>query len=290
MTIRAIFSFFPGILACSAVCGQSADKRPRFEVASIKRCAEREGTLGGTSSLGRLTVICMQPVNIVRRAYILFENGNRNRPSKIPITGAPAWAESDLYTIEAKAEGTPNFGAMQGPMMQALLEDRFKLKVHREIREIPVYALTVPPGGAKLPPAKQACIVMDADHPPPPVPKGQPRPPVCGMGFPLSDKGFDVPGGTMADVCFALSVLLDRPVIDRTGLSGAFDVHLGNSPVDLGFPATQRDPDGPTPRRDPADILAGFQSAVKKVGLKLESTKGPGEFLVIDHIERPSSN
>jgi uncharacterized protein (TIGR03435 family) len=67
----------------------------------------------------------------------------------VPIEGGPAWADSELYTIVAKAEGTPSMAQMSGPMMQALPEDRSRLKIHRRATEIPVYALSVAKGGPR---------------------------------------------------------------------------------------------------------------------------------------------
>jgi uncharacterized protein (TIGR03435 family) len=169
-------------------------------------------------------------------------------------------------------------------MVRALLEDRFKLKIHRETREIPVYALTVTKGGPKLQPFKEgSCMAVDFSDPehssitmPEP---GQPFPLVCGMGR-LSNSGYDFPGSTMATFCRDISNRLDRPVVDRTKISGMFDIHLDLSIADVVNPAPESAP----------GTTAPIGSAIEKLGLKLEPTKGPGEFLVIDHIERPSAN
>ncbi len=178
-------------------------------------------------------------------------------------------------------------------MLQALLEDRFKLKVHRQTREATVYALTVAKGDPKLQPFKEgSCIPADLDHSlPPPVP-GHPLPQLCGM-FHGTNNGFDVHGETMADFCAFLStsVQLDRQVIDKTGIAGMFDIHLDLYLADLGHPGPGlSDPAAPATATDQGDIFTAAKSAVKKLGLNLEPTKGPGEFLVIDHIERPSEN
>ena len=97
----------------------------------------------------------------------------------------------------------------------------------------------------------------------------------------------------MANLCRQFSVMLDRDVIDKTGITGVFDFHLEsiwrNSTAGDGA-AGLTDPPGPPIRPDPADVFAAAQIALKKLGLKLEPARGSGEFLVIDHVEKPSEN
>ena len=101
----------------------------------------------GTSP-GRLHAKCVTVTGFIRFAYITFADpGARTIFAHDPLSGGPAWAKSQEYDIEAKAEGTPTGQMMMGPMLQMLLQDRFKLKIDREIREIPVYALTAAKGG-----------------------------------------------------------------------------------------------------------------------------------------------
>jgi uncharacterized protein (TIGR03435 family) len=182
-------------------------------------------------------------------------------------------------------------------MLQALLEDRFNLKIHRETRDIPVYELTVAKGGPKL-------------RPPPVPPSGSgiagaglwpmseadckrldPRDlpdAVCGAGRAADAQG-DKPafveyhGLTLDEISAALVRVLDRPVIDKTGVAGIVHVHFEFAP------------DGATPqfRAAPGDEPAGpsiFTAFQEQLGLKLEPAKRPGEFLVIDSIGRPSEN
>jgi uncharacterized protein (TIGR03435 family) len=211
------------------------------------------------------------------------------------IKTSSAWIRSDPYSIEAKAESnqtTDNqtMEMMRGPMMQALLEDRFKMKIHRETREVPVYALTVDKGGPKLQAAKAGgCISLkDLFDPGPPSASG-PLPPCAIMSR--------TPGGsvswyreTLAGFCGALSLFLDRDVVDRTGIAGVFDIHMEFAPTDFAnFPGAQNMLTGPSPAAsDP--IGSSIFAAVNTLGLKLKPAKGPGTFLVIDHIERPSEN
>ena len=151
--------------------------------------------------------------------------------------------------------------------------------------------------GAKLQPAQEgACRPLDVDHPPPPPAPGQQSVLFCGL-VSITNNGFDARGVTMAALARNLS--LDRPVIDKTGIARTFDFP-SFSAADLHAPLPPPPPP-PTPGATPApapppsladtvDTFAIVQSALQKFGLKLESAKGPGEFLVIDHIERPSEN
>src|SRR5262249_7340110 len=87
-------------------------------------------------------------------------------PYPVPIERLPSWADSERYTIEAKSQGNPGQRIMRGPMLQALLEDRFALKIRRETREGRVYRMTVAQGGPKLPPFDGGCTPFDLAHPP----------------------------------------------------------------------------------------------------------------------------
>src|SRR2546425_4804830 len=122
---------------------------------------------------------------------------------------------------------------MSGPMLQELLEDRFQLKVHRETKQGDVYALTVAKNGLKIKPTKGgSCTPRDLDHrPPTPPAPGQPSPVVCGaFRSPPSTPGtmkFEADGMTIADFFAMIStLLLQQPVIDKTGFTGLFDFRL----------------------------------------------------------------
>jgi len=273
----------PVILALSS----SADA-PKFEVASIKPCeAFRNRPVPGTP--GRLQSGCTTLQRLMRQAYGVFANGQENLLSSLTITGGPAWTDSEFYEIDAKTEATEPWETMNGPMLQALLEDRFKLKIHRETRDVPVYALTVATDGVKMPPFQGNCISSDAwDYYHPPAPSLR-----CG-GSRLTKDGVDVTGATMADLCFFFLVTLDRPVIDETGITGRFDYHLGLSAEDMeffhhgahGVPARGNPATPPAP----ASFVSAIKTAVIQLGLKLEPTNGPGQFIIIDSVARPSEN
>ena len=201
------------------------------------------------------------------------------------------WAGTDRFEIEARAQGNPSKDQMR-LMMQALLADRFKLAVHFETHEIPIFALTlVKPGktGPKLRP--------HADGPPCDVPAADVFPPACDVYAMTSRPDRSVLSGsrntTMARLADSLpgqvvgatglfpgtlpsgEARLDRPVVDQTGLSGRFDFSMQWTPE-----SNTPDPQGPT-----------FLEALRdQLGLKLTSTRGPIQTLIVDHVEIPSEN
>jgi uncharacterized protein (TIGR03435 family) len=176
------------------------------------------------------------------------------------ISGGPAWIDSDRWDIAAKAEGDLTAEQMM-PMLQALLEDRFKLKVHRETKEQQIYALAVASSGVKLQPLKEGSCANN---------------PRCGAIIPGANgpnRTMDAVGMQMDMFVRVLSLIVARPVIDKSGLTGPFDaIHL-----EYAFGMTDTGP-------------SIFTSLHDQLGLKLESTKGPVEVLVIDHVEKPSAN
>lgn len=264
----------------------AAPARPQFEVASIKvnkDCGSRRGG-SGPPNPGRMSILCWTAADMIQAAYVRWGSGPTPQPN-LKILGGPDWAESELYDVEAKADGDAPPDQMYGPMMQTLLEARFHLKVHRETKELPVYALTVAKGGLKVAPiAEGSCEVFDVNHLPVPKPGDPARPfNFCGRQKPGTNAGnltLDIFGTTMRQFSEGpLSSRLDRPVIDRTGVTGRFDFHLEFSPVQSSG--------------DVAPEAAGpsiFTAVQEQLGLKLESTKGPVRVVVVDHIERPSEN
>jgi uncharacterized protein (TIGR03435 family) len=202
---------------------------------------------------------------------------------QMPILGGASWLNSDRYTIDAKVEQRVNTEMMKGPMMQALLEDRFGLKLHKETKEIAAFDLTVGAERPKLRPAKEGgCVVDDRNNPPHKPGRGEPSRVICGVIGKSAGDGFDLPGVTLADLCRRLSGYVDREIVDKTGITGTFDVHL-----DL-RPAAGAAPESPSPFT-PGDGGA-IAAALKKLGLQMRSAKRPADFLVIDHVERPSEN
>jgi uncharacterized protein (TIGR03435 family) len=210
-----------------------------------------------------------------------------------PIKGSSGWIKSDRFTINAKAEGPASLEMMRGPMMQALLEDRFKLKIHREKREVHVYQLAVAKGGPNLQAAKKgSCLALDAvKGAAPSRAPGQLTPTVICGGLSRSNAGgLDVKSVTLPELCVLLSMAADRDVVDTTGIAGAFDLHLDLSFADFHSgrpPAESSDPAAPPIASEPAGTVTG---ALRKLGLRLQPAKITIEALVIDRVDKPTDN
>jgi bla regulator protein blaR1 len=190
------------------------------------------------------------------------------------ILGAPSWIGSERWDIEAKSEGVQ--GRLSPDQWTALLrrliEDRFQLKSRCETKKMPVYALVVTKSGSKLQPHPANSEVKPTD--------------LFGRG---SATFTNMP---VADLTKQLSLNLGRPVLDRTGLKGGYDFKLEWTPeLGEGVPAAF----GLAPRAEPPPAADSngpsiFAALQEQLGLKLESTKGPVDILMIDHVERPSEN
>jgi bla regulator protein blaR1 len=281
-----------GILNAPTIQAQSPPANtPRFEVASIKPCKEADNGPSPKSSPGRLVEDCHELLNLIGNAYNEFADGHVARNSvPAPINGGPSWLRSASYAINAKAEGNPSVAMMLGPMMQRLLEDRFQLKIHRETREGPVYFLDVARGGPKLHPfAEGSCTPWSV--PPPPLLPGTRY---CGTVINLRSSSVEALGTTVDE--FSKTLPVDRPVIDKTGITGRFDIRVKFSREGTGLAAMPRvvagsgSAGGQAAPSDPTDPPSIFVALPEQLGLRLESGRGPVDTLVIDHIERPTEN
>lgn len=285
-------------LACGTLFAQTAP-RPSFEVASIKPVANCAGMRGFQSgSPGRVTLTCVSVRSLARMAFGAFSGESLNT-RMLEVTGGPAWIDSELYDITAKAEGAASIPQMLGPMLQSLLEDRFQLRAHRESKETPAFALTVAKGGPKLQPAKEGgCIPIDLNHPTRPQFKpGEAPPRYCGGGMTKSTGSTlhaEWYGVTMDEFAGRmLSNVAGRPVVNQTGLTGRYDIAV-DYVSDMNLTAASR-LNGETPAQIPAAPAdsAGptiFTAVQEQLGLKLAPAKTTAEVLVIDSAERPSQN
>jgi uncharacterized protein (TIGR03435 family) len=301
--MRAAVAVIVVILVVTGTIGpvlqaQAPAPTPKFEAASVKPAANcggegRSGGAGGGMSPGRLHLPCVTVKGLISGAYATFANGDLDTGRVPPIEEGPPWIDSARYDINAKAEGNAGGATMMGPMMQSLLEDRFKLKVHRETREGPAYALTIAKGGPKLTPFTEgSCTAL----PFPPTPLAAGEKPYCNNL--ISRRGpnlwLDMRGQTLDEFCKRIGTALDRPVIDKTGIAGRFDFRMefAQDETTPGLPRGIDEPGGApaASATDPAGGLSIFTALEEKLRLKLVPAKGPREFLVIDHIERPSEN
>jgi uncharacterized protein (TIGR03435 family) len=241
-----------------------ADVAPEFDVATVKQSNPATPGRQFMAKGHEFITINTTLADLITFAYGL--NGKQ-------IAGGPAWLASQRYDIDGKSEGRgqPTDGQWK-LMIQRLLADRFKLSHHRESRELAVYVLTVGKDGPKL-------KTSEAD------PSALP-----GIGF----RGFGnmpVSHATMTDFAAMMQgSVLDRPMIDRTGLKGRYDFVLRWTPDDSQF-IGMRPPGAALSGTDRPDAPPSLFTAVQEqLGLKLESTKAPVDVLVIDHVEMPSAN
>ena len=266
------------VLTVTSLCAQTPEQKPlAFEVASIKP----------SNSLDRLSGIQRQPggrvtiTNMTLRTLITFAY----QITGYQLVGGPGWADRDTFDVLARMNGNPTWGtpgagfpdpAQQA--MQSLLADRFKLKMHREAREMDVYALVLVKGGTPGPaltPSTNDCKLLAEQ-----ARQGKPSPPpAAGVGpTPCSILGnvgrisFD--GFGMPQVANILIGQAGRIVVDRTGLSGNWQFVL------MFTPEGATDPNTPS----------FFTALQEQLGLKLESTRAPVDVFVIDHADKPTTD
>lgn len=257
-----------------------APATPAFEVASVK--ANTSGAPGSSGRTGRgsVTFTNITTRSLISNAYDI--RGNR-------IVGAPSWLDSERFDINARAaDNTPDNGLP--PMMRTLLAERFKLVVKREIRDEPVYALVIAREDKRLGPNLHPSTDCIKTGPAAGRTGGAADTPVlragtiapCGSRMLSDNRGTTIQSGmkTIADLAGMLRGVGEREVVDRTGLSGSFDFELRYAPDSVR--ATAADPTQLLP-----DVFTALQ---EQLGLKLESQRGPVEYLVIERIERPAAD
>jgi uncharacterized protein (TIGR03435 family) len=273
------------VIACLA-CGVAlAAQEPTFEVASVKQNTSGDGgqfirMLPGN----RFNATNMSPRALVTLAYQL---------QQFQLVGGPAWMNTDHYDIVAKMAGeqAPFVPGQPQPVMIAvrgLLAERFKLKLHKETREMDVYNLVmIKPGvaGPSLKPAATDCVAQANARRggPPPGPPGPNDPLTCGlMGMPGVIRMGGMP---IAQLTGMLTNQTGRLVFDKTNLPGNWDFTLkylfegrGGQPLPPNIPPP--DPDAPS-------LYTAIQ---EQLGMKLESAKAPVEMTVIDSIEHPTDD
>jgi uncharacterized protein (TIGR03435 family) len=295
MAIQACRRCFLLALASAPLFAQVAPARPEFEVASIKPSAPPTGprqVLGGMHIDGsqvNWTFLSLKDYMVAAYRVRIYQ-----------ISG-PDWMASERFDIAAKlpAGSSPKDAAA---ILQALLEDRFQLKTHREQKEFAVYGLVIGKGGLKMkestpdpaaqPPSSPGAASVAATN----VPGGVTVNYSNGSSFTFAGNkfaGHKLTATSMADV---MARFTDRPVVDMTGLKGNYDFELDLTPEDfraMGIRAAIA-----AGANIPPQVLQQFESsgdslgnALEKLGLKLEPRKAPIEVIAVDHAEKtPAEN
>jgi len=278
--------------------GGDAAANAVFEVASVKANKSVDNRIGiGFAPGGRF-----RATNVPLRELIAAAYGTPQPLPAFQISGGPKWIESERFDVVGKAPGDPQPGPDGPPremftMLRNLLAERFQLVVHREAKEMPVYALVLARNDGKLgtqlrPAATDCAALMAAVR----ARGGPPAPPAPGERMPCGMRMFpgNLSGGSssMTQLSNVLARFVSRTVIDRTGLTGNYDIDLQWTPDQLpqalargevppGAPAMPAiDPNGPSI----------FTAVQEQLGLKLESTKAPVDVLVIDRVEQPTED
>jgi bla regulator protein blaR1 len=258
-----------------------------FDVASIKPSRSGEDRVQLFMSPGKFTTRGQTVKEVIEFAYDIKSDNQ--------LSGGPSWINSEKYDIEAKEEASVAEKLQKLPfeehakqvrlMVQALLADRFKLKVSHEMKDLPVYALVVAKGGSKLKPTEVS----------PPAADGTSEPKKQFRGVRMMGPG--ELSATNIDLSFLADILSGQPelgrlVVDQTGLMGNYDWTLKWTPEQSASMFKSADgshaaADAPPPDSSGPSIFTALQ---EQLGLKLEPRKGPVETLVIDSVEKPSEN
>jgi uncharacterized protein (TIGR03435 family) len=273
------------LLAIGVVAAAQAPARPTFEVASVKPAAQelllQRGLACGFAAGGRFMGFGSL------QWFIACAYGVPAGRAEQEIAGGPKWLNDDLFVITATspANQIPRLQSEGLGMLRTLLADRFKLVVHRETKDVPMWALVIARRDRKLgphlhPTTRQcaAWIAGGRGGPPPTDTTDLP----CGRGV-VNASAIRNSAMTLSRFANLLSPRVERPVQDRTGLEGNFyvDLQWRQEPAPLGLP------DASLPDRLPTSIFTALQ---EQLGLKLESIKGSLEILVIDRAMRPAAN
>jgi len=245
------------------LASMAADADPSFEVATIKPNPSGAPGLQGLVIRGRSMVVRNGSLDdLVTFAYSLQVK---------QVVNAPGWMDSDRYDIDANPDqpGTPNTEQLR-IMVRKLLADRFALKFHHEKRNLAAYVLTAGKTGQKLTPTQLKSNLPGFFY----------SPGTGGLTLHLIN-------GTMNDFTSFLQMLvLDKPVVDQTGITGRFDNNVTFTPDDSQF-------NGHPPKVPASDVSEApnlFDAIQQQLGLKLTAQKTAVDVIVIDHVEKPSPN
>lgn len=282
-------NYLPLLLAVLVLGAAGAAQAPAFDVASV-----RPNTSGGNTSFRAMPNGQFTATNTALRTLILRANGLHDAQ----LIDAPDWTAEERFDIVARAEQAPAGGpdALM-PMLRTLLEGRFQLKTRMETRVLPAYVLVHARGdrrlGERIRPTQADCTkarVMTREEL---LATAKDAWPPCGQSITISFVTTSSDGTvgssirvrrsavTMKDFATMLHGSVDRPVVDRTGLEGLFDVE---------YTFARQPPTAPTQLAAGANVPPIFVALEEQLGLELESERTEVPVLVIESVERPTEN
>ena len=275
----------------------SSAAEPKFEVTSVKKSAPTPqfGMMFGLRPNGRFAMDMMSVNSLITMAYGI---------QRFQLIGGAGWVNTDRFNINAVEEDLPIPVTVPGTpsrmqlLLRSLLKERFALVIHSETRELPLSYLVMAREdrklGERLRPSTVDCRALFAERakaakegaaPTPLAPPKPGEPPQCGM---MGGFGRIAAGSTaMSNLASMLAGLLNRPVYDRTGLTGNFDFLVEYTPDQMPQlpPGATLPPGFTLPSADGPSLMTALQ---EQLGLKLDNTRGPVEVLVIDSVDQPA--
>jgi len=238
------------------VCGLLFAQTPEISLVSIKPSDPGINAMGNSFPPGRFTLTGYSLMSLIESAYSVKE---------YQVLDAPGWMSSERWTLIGElTQPVRMFTYLQ--LLQPVLAERYHLKIRHETRMMPIYSLVVAKGGPKLKPVEEGAK-QGAQY-----------------GNMIVDKKFEI-----SRLAPMLSLLLNMPVIDKTGLTGEYDMDLKWSPdpARLAFGDVRDPAELPAPDPTRPEI---FTAIKEQLGLELKAEKGPVDVIVIEHAERPTPN
>jgi uncharacterized protein (TIGR03435 family) len=269
--------------AAQTIPGGSVDKStPTFDVASIRRTTATNIIDNNLAyQPGRFLVRNQNMRIVIAMVYGQPSAAGLSDSMLERVIGGPRWLDTDGYDIDARTDPGVSEPTVRA-MVRALVEDRFRLKVRTEQREMPIYTLVQTGDGAKLGTALTRSSGSDCSES-----TAGPGVPPCGLGRPRTTETgltWSSRHATPAQLAGVVEGFLDRPVVDRTGLAGGYGFTFAIPPQAL---IEIMVPDASDPGRKLPKVSSLLQ---EQLGLRLESARGPIDVWVIESIERPSEN
>jgi uncharacterized protein (TIGR03435 family) len=266
-----------GLATGVALYAQTSTAPRPFDAVSIKRNTSGETRIRFETPPGRLNAINVPLRFAIRQAYRLPESR---------LVGGPAWIDSDRFDIVATATGDAITSDVIRLMLRTALADRFGLVLHNETKQMPIYSLVVARSDGTLGPnlrkSSMECVGRRSQ-----VVDGRVQ---CGVLLSQAPTSASLRGGgaPFGDFVRLLADFLERPLIDNTGLTGAFDAELQFTAARGSLPGAA--PGGLATAPSTDDIPSVFTAVQEQLGLKLNATTGTADVLVIDRVTPPSEN